>query len=202
MRTRNEEQFAKKRDEILQAAADCFVANGFHQTSMQEICLASNMSPGGLYRYFGSKSEIIHAIAEAKSGQFDVLIQNTENKKSPEKTIVAVLEAAIDNMVDLGPAALEVEIMSEAHRDAHVAQLLESRENGLRSFLESTIRKGKKAKKISKDVKANAVTSILVMFIRALSLQAAADPAFDPEKLKPHVRGVVRGLLRSETKKN
>src|SRR5262245_6619564 len=53
-----------RREEILEAARRCFARAGFHQTSMQQICLEAGMSPGNLYRYFPSKEVIIAAIAE------------------------------------------------------------------------------------------------------------------------------------------
>ena len=54
----------RRRRQILDAALDCFRRRGFHQTSMQEICAAAGISAGALYRYFGSKAEIITAITK------------------------------------------------------------------------------------------------------------------------------------------
>ena len=53
----------RRRRQILDAAMVCFRRRGFHQATMQEICSEAGISPGALYRYFGSKSEIIAAIA-------------------------------------------------------------------------------------------------------------------------------------------
>ena len=47
------------RQRILEAAMRCFCENGFHSASMQQICAAANMSPGGVYRYFASKDAIM-----------------------------------------------------------------------------------------------------------------------------------------------
>ncbi len=202
MRTRNEELFAKKRDEILKAAVVCFSENGFHQTSMQKICTASNMSPGGLYRYFGSKTEIIQAIAETGRAQMDALIPATDKKKNPEKVISAVLLAAIDHAEKSEGAALEAEILSEALRNEGVAKSLENNQQGLRKFLEQTIRKGKKQKKVSKGVKTQSVVAFLLSYIQSLSLQASTQPTFEASKLRPHVRVLVRSLLQPDTDKS
>ena len=48
----------------MDAARRCFVRDGFHATSMQDILDESGMSAGGVYRYFKSKEDLIDAIAE------------------------------------------------------------------------------------------------------------------------------------------
>jgi AcrR family transcriptional regulator len=50
-----------RREQILEAAAACFSRKGFHQTTMQDICEAAQLSPGAVYTYFPSKESIITA---------------------------------------------------------------------------------------------------------------------------------------------
>jgi AcrR family transcriptional regulator len=47
-----------RRQQILDAAWACFARKGYHQTTMQDICQESELSPGAIYRYFGSKEAI------------------------------------------------------------------------------------------------------------------------------------------------
>ena len=63
MRKADTDLHERRRGEILSAAETCFVAKGFHQTSMQDIASASGLSMGLLYRYFDSKSAIIRAFS-------------------------------------------------------------------------------------------------------------------------------------------
>lgn len=42
----------RRKEQVLRAAADGFARKGIHQTTMQDICEASGMSAGALYRYF------------------------------------------------------------------------------------------------------------------------------------------------------
>ncbi len=58
------EEIENRRREIVVAARACFLRNGFHQTTTDEICHEAAISPGGLYHYFGSKEEIISAVIE------------------------------------------------------------------------------------------------------------------------------------------
>ena len=50
-----------RRQQILDASEACFSRQGFHQTSMQDICREAELSPGAVYRYFSSKEDIIAA---------------------------------------------------------------------------------------------------------------------------------------------
>ncbi len=51
-----------RRRQILDAAWACFARNGYHQTTMQDICRESELSPGAIYRYFPSKEDIHTAV--------------------------------------------------------------------------------------------------------------------------------------------
>ena len=64
MRRANAQLYHDRRDEILAAAARCFVRAGFHGASMHDICAEAGMSPGNLYRYFPSKEALVAGIAE------------------------------------------------------------------------------------------------------------------------------------------
>ena len=44
-----------RRQQILEAASACFARQGFHQTSVQDICKEAGLSAGAVYRYFPGK---------------------------------------------------------------------------------------------------------------------------------------------------
>ncbi len=48
--------------DVTKAAAELFSTRGFLETSMEEIARAANLSKGGMYHYFKSKTEILYAI--------------------------------------------------------------------------------------------------------------------------------------------
>ncbi|MFE0879046.1 TetR/AcrR family transcriptional regulator [Streptomyces smyrnaeus] len=57
------EHLEARRRQILDGARRCFLRNGFHATSMQDVLKESGLSAGAVYRYFRSKEEIIAAVA-------------------------------------------------------------------------------------------------------------------------------------------
>ena len=58
------EELETRRREIIEAARACFLRSGFHRTTTDEICREANITPGGLYHYFGSKEELIAAVID------------------------------------------------------------------------------------------------------------------------------------------
>lgn len=110
----------RRRRQILDAALACFRRRGFHQATMQEICAEANMSAGALYRYFGSKAEIIGAIAEDKHADSDRTLLEAAQ---PGQLIDALSLIARDFFAKFadGEGALIADIFAEAIRDDAVA---------------------------------------------------------------------------------
>lgn len=52
----------QRRAQIRDAARRCFAANGFHQTSMDDVIRASGLSAGAVYQYVRSKDELVVAV--------------------------------------------------------------------------------------------------------------------------------------------
>jgi AcrR family transcriptional regulator len=53
-----------RRTEIMDAAYQCFVKKGFHNTTMQDIYDTTSLSPGAVYNYFSSKEDIVVAAVQ------------------------------------------------------------------------------------------------------------------------------------------
>ena len=64
------EQQNNRRKRIVDAAEQCFARNGFHRTTMQDICREAGISSGALYVYFDSKEALIEALTERDREQF------------------------------------------------------------------------------------------------------------------------------------
>lgn len=115
---------AEKQDRILRAAAGCFAREGFHGSSMKEICAAAGMSPGSVYRYFESKEAIITALVEADRIRWE--------QRLTEIPVVAGLVPALRHLAEIGLRELQqdgflnlwVETLAEAARSPAVARSL------------------------------------------------------------------------------
>lgn len=56
------ERYDRRQEEVVEAAAELFGANGFQATSMADLSAATGLTVGGLYHYVGSKDELLFRI--------------------------------------------------------------------------------------------------------------------------------------------
>jgi TetR/AcrR family transcriptional repressor of uid operon len=114
----------ERKNEIVDAAEACFLRRGFHQCTMQDICKECGLSPGAVYRYFRSKSDIIAAVIARSTDRGATLID--EARASHVQAALA-LEAIgeyffgrLQKEDTARVAALELEVWGEALRNAEV----------------------------------------------------------------------------------
>ena len=69
----------RRKEQVLEAAVECFKLQGFHKTSMSQISAAAGMSSGHIYHYFGSKEGIVEAIVARDRSQIETYISNVKS---------------------------------------------------------------------------------------------------------------------------
>src|SRR4051794_7948584 len=57
-------RYERRRQEVVDAAADVFAQRGFHATSVQDLVAATGLAAGGLYHYIGSKDRLLVQICD------------------------------------------------------------------------------------------------------------------------------------------
>jgi AcrR family transcriptional regulator len=114
-----------RRAQILDAARRCFLRNGFHATSMQDLFAESGLSSGAVYLYFGSKEEVILAIAEENMRDVVATIHGL-TANSAGKGFGAALGEVLDVIgakhADEQLGGIAVLVWSEALRNPAVAE--------------------------------------------------------------------------------
>ena len=92
---------------------------------MQEICAEAGLSPGALYRYFGSKADIIAAIAADERREADMVLGHAEDTGALIDGLCLLARGFFDKVSGDGGALL-ADVFAEAARDAHLAKSLAS----------------------------------------------------------------------------
>lgn len=113
-----------RRQQILNAAAQCFREHGFHGASIAQISKSAGMSAGHIYHYFENKEAIIAAIV---AQDLESLLTLTAELRAACNVRAALIERAAEGVADqLDPinAAFKVEIAAEAARNPRVAQIV------------------------------------------------------------------------------
>jgi TetR/AcrR family transcriptional regulator, transcriptional repressor of aconitase len=119
----SQQHLERRRQQILDAAAGCFAAQGFHATSMQDIFAAAGLSAGAVYRYFPSKTGLIRAIAAEALAQALPALDSAAGGDADIPGVLAALVAELRDgrLARLRPVILQV--WAEAVRDEELAEL-------------------------------------------------------------------------------
>jgi AcrR family transcriptional regulator len=113
----DQEHLDARRQQIVDAARERFSTHGFAHTSMADIVTESGLSTGAIYRYFGSKEEIIIAVCEQASSAFPDALTF--------ESISGFLEHVRVLARDKGHARLIAQIYAEAAVSPALAEIVE-----------------------------------------------------------------------------
>ena len=69
----NESLVNERRQHIVACAINVFLKKGYHGTTMRELARACTISEGSIYRYIGSKDDILHLICTARANGIERL---------------------------------------------------------------------------------------------------------------------------------
>ncbi len=200
MRKRDPEKAARRRRQILEAAAVCFLRRGFHRASMQEICAEAGMSPGALYRYFDGKDAIIRAIAEDEREDNARLLQALADAPDLVTGLSRIGRAALEAGADPDYGRLAVEIMAEAARNPEVAAIFRRNDAEVKEALTDALRAVRTAGTLDPAIDPAAAAEILIALYDGLSARALLNPEFDPGQVAPLLDQLLtRFLLRARS---
>ncbi|MEW6124260.1 MAG: TetR/AcrR family transcriptional regulator [Pseudomonadota bacterium] len=174
--TGQQEHRAEQRRRIIAAAAVCFSRDGFHGTSMQQICAEAGMSPGALYRYFPSKESLIGAIVEGERADRARILDALDGAPS----LVDGLRDCLDIMLAPEPLlpckALGPEVMAEAIRNEKLRDALEPVEEETRGRLAASLEAARARGEIDPEIDLETLTMLFSMIGDGLILHNLLHP--------------------------
>jgi TetR/AcrR family transcriptional regulator, repressor for uid operon len=184
----------RRRRQILDAALACFRRRGFHQATMQEICAEANMSAGALYRYFGSKAEIIGAIAEDKHADTDSVFLEATHKGALIDALSLLARDFFEKFAE-GDGALIADIFAEAIRDEAVAApLLKINQNSV-EYCVAAIKAAQGRGEIDEKLDPRQAANTLFAAIEGIALRRAFLRDTDPDAAVAQFRALAQRYL-------
>lgn len=126
---------------ILQAALQCFLAKGFHQTSMRDIAQAAGVSLGNLYNHFPGKEAIILAVAVAESEELAPMLQRLAAADGERAQVLAFLLDLHALCRQPQWATLAVEVLAESARTPAVAEAFAANRRQLQQALADALQR-------------------------------------------------------------
>jgi len=187
-----------RRQQVLDAAAECFRRRGFHAASMAEIAKTAGMSPGHIYNLFENKDDIIAAIVERDCE--DILARIAEFRQAGDllEQMLAGTEDAIDEHSQVAEAALQLEVLAEASRNPKLAAVVQQSQALVNEKAQELIRQslGDQADTLpAGEVQGRAL--LLGALFNGLTALSVRDPAMSQQvtTLAPVMRRVLQVLL-------
>lgn len=175
MRKADTDLHERRRGEILSAAETCFVAKGFHQTSMQDIASASGLSMGLLYRYFDSKSAIIRAFSALDRDRMIAGVTALADATDFIAGLAKLLKQELETMRNVDEFRLTTEVLSESTRDEILRESFAAKELMLSAALSSAIARQQSAGRIARDLPPDQAANLVLAMVDGLSLRAFID---------------------------
>jgi AcrR family transcriptional regulator len=189
-----------RRRQILDAARRCFVRNGFHATSMQDVLAEADLSAGAVYRYFRGKDEIIAAIAgEAVAEVAGVLdVAFGADDPPPLDEVLGAAFLAIERVdAEQGFARLAIQVWGEAVRSPALAEMIRGQVPRLRDTLARLVRVYQDRGLMAADAPAEQVAQVLVALLPGFVFQHALLGDVDPAAFRAGLRTLLTTRLDS-----
>ena len=173
-----------RRQQILEAAESCFSRQGFHQTTMQDICGEASLSPGAVYRYFSSKEEIIAASCEAcQQGIVDFIQSVTANGNGAIGMLDQLFDAGFEYLASPGAnesLRMGVLLWAEAQRSPKIRDVYrDTHQKTWQDGLTNILIRGQESGEIDPELDAMSMARLLLAAWQGLLLQKSLDPEID-----------------------
>lgn len=101
---KNQDLVQRRRHQIVDAAVELFIQNGFHKTTTRQIAKAAGVSIGSLYEYVASKEDVLYLVcdaihAEMQRGMAEAM-QRVAHQGNPLAEVVRAYLLVCDRMND------------------------------------------------------------------------------------------------------
>lgn len=193
--TGQQEHRAEQRRRIIAAAVACFTRDGFHGTSMQQICAEAGMSPGALYRYFPSKESLIGAIVEGERADRARILDALDSAPSLVDGLKDCLDVMLSPEPGLPCAALGPEVMAEAIRNETMREALEPVESETRARLGLSLEKALARGEIDPALDLETLNMVLNMIGDGLILHNLLHPEWHLQARAAAISDLIRRMI-------
>ncbi|MGW3631179.1 TetR/AcrR family transcriptional regulator [Streptomyces sp. NPDC005122] len=188
-----QEYMDARRAQILDAARRCFLRDGFHSTSMQDLFAESGLSAGAVYRHFASKNEMITAIVEENMRDVLAMVNSVARNRpgsSIGDLIADVLDIVKTKTTEQNVAGLSVLAWSESLRNPSLAKHFDDLMTQMRSALTDVVRENQQGGSLTRAVSPEAIAATLMCMLPGYILQLAMGDS----KTLEDVPGALRAL--------
>lgn len=177
-----------RRQQILDAAWSCFARKGYHQTTMQDICQESELSPGAVYRYFESKEAILKGINDRSQEMGRRLVEAARSlAEGPLDTLEVIGEtifSAFDDPMFETMTRVNIEIWPELIRNDVLRESLRQELTFWRKVVVELLSEAKAVGQVKPEVEPEPLAVLLMCAWEGLRHYNLIDPeSFKPQQV-------------------
>jgi AcrR family transcriptional regulator len=191
---------AFRRQRIVDAAWRRLATNGYHDTTVDNVCEEAGVSKGAFYGYFATKQDLFLALLDEETEALNgVAGELAEQELSGAERVRRFVQAMLEVGDDPGRVQLRADLWSELAADPIVrtrfAETVERRRHVLREWITRSIDAGDLG---LEQRRANALASILIAMADGLMLHRALDPrGFRWSNIRAVLDALIAGIDRS-----
>ncbi len=167
-----------RRQRLVDAAWRRLATNGYHETTVDDVCDEAGVSKGAFYGYFSTKQDLFLALLDEETETLNrVAADLAEHDLSGAERVRRFTQAMLRVGDDPGRVQLRADLWSALTGDPVVrdrfAESVAARRRVLREWIARSVRAGDLG---IDEQRANALASILIALADGLMLHRAVDP--------------------------
>ena len=191
------EHLEARRQQIIEAALECFARQGFHRTTMQDIVRETGLSLGAIYRYFKTKDEIIEAVSDQRHERERALIAAAVKHGGLSAAFTQLGHDFLDSLGDARQRKqrrLGIQIWAEALRNPRMLKLVRRGVDEPRRLLGDLLRAAQERGEIPRGFDPDAAARVIISVFHGFVLQQAWDPRVEVGPYRSVLEELVKAL--------
>lgn len=192
-----------RRKEILEAAYQCFMAKGFHNTTMQDIYDATKLSPGAVYNYFPSKDDIvIEVVKEYHEWTLSTIAPLIS--ENPNESLINFIRFWLSTIKenDINHSfSVQLDFYSEASRNNAIREAMLKWQDATHIRLIEFIKRSQQAGTFNASLDPLAVARAVMGMIFANAIHKMLNPEVDIDAYEKVCEAMIKGIFSTPPKR-
>lgn len=168
-----------RRAQIVEAAIRCFSRQGFHRATMHDVVRESRLSPGAIYRYFGSKDDLVEAIAADRHARERRWIAEARAQDTLRRGLQRLAQSffgSLRSAQERKRRALTIQLWAEALRRPAILKRVRQGVDEPRAALRALIEEAQHRGEVPAGLSSEALARVMIAVFQGFVLQQAWDP--------------------------